>query len=180
MPDTYNEIESRIANAIHELGKYENLNIAAVAWQYPIPAKRLINWCRGHKSKIEYEGYDKALFEAQALGLYQYLDNLDRGGPKARYKQLEQATNALLNEKYIKGGKPPTVKAHWARFLQRHPQLVVQKQKPLATERKNVHKPETFQTHFKNYCVAKTEKGIHNEAIYNFEETGFRAEVKKD
>lgn len=47
-------------------------------------------------------------------------------------------------------------------------------------ERKNAHKPETFQTHFEDYRVAKTEKGIHNENIYNFDETGFRAGVGMD
>lgn len=63
---------------------------------------------------------------------------------------------------------------HWtARFLQRHPQYVVRKQKPLATERKNAHKLETFQTHFEDYRSAKVEKGIHDEDIYNFDETGF-------
>lgn len=87
---------------------------------------------------------------------------------------MEQAANALLKKGQTGGGKPPIVGAHWvARFLQRHPQYVVRKQKPLATERKNAHKPETFQTHFEDYRVAKREKGIHNEDIYNFDETWF-------
>ena len=47
-------------------------------------------------------------------------------------------------------------------------------------ERKNAHKPETFQTHFKDYYIAKTEKGIHNKDIYNFDETGFQAGIGKD
>lgn len=40
--------------------------------------------------------HNRTLSEAQELAICQYLDHLDRGGPKARYKQLEQAANALL------------------------------------------------------------------------------------
>ena len=181
MPDTYHDIESRIADAILELGKCENPNVAAVARQFNVPAKRLINRWKGRKSKIECGGHNKALSEAQESALCQYLDNLDGGGPKVRYKQLEQAANSLLKKWYTRSGKPPIVGAHWtARFLQRHPQYVVRKQKPLATEKKNAHKPETFQTHFEDYRSAKVEKGIHDEDTYNFDETGFRVGVGKD
>ena len=175
MPDTYHDIESRIADAILELGKCENPNVTAVARQFNVPARRLINRWRGCKSKIECGGYNKA---AQELALCQYLDNLGGGGPNARYKQLEQAANSLLTKGYTGSGKPPIVGAHWtARFLQRHTQYVVRKQKPLATGRKNAHKPETFQTRFEDYRIAKAEKWIHNEDIYNFDETGFRVGV---
>ena len=120
MPDTYHDIEFRIANAILELGKRENHNVAAVAREFNVPAKRLINRWTGHKSKIECGGHNKALAEVQELALCQYLDNLDGGGPKARYKQLEQAANALLKKGYTRGGKSPTVGAHWAaRFFTR-------------------------------------------------------------
>ena len=145
MPDTYHDIESRIADAILELGKCENPNVAAVARQFNVPAKRLINRWKGRKSKIECGGHNKALSEAQESALCQYLDNLDGGGPKVRYKQLEQAANLLLKKGYTGSGKLPIIGAHWtAQFLQRLPQYVVRKQKPLYTERKNVHKPETF------------------------------------
>lgn len=181
MPDTYHNIESRIVDAIFELTKYKNLNIATVACQFNVPAKRLINWWRGHKSKIECGGHNKALFKAQGSALCQYLDNLDERWPKTRYKQLEQAANSLLKKGYIGSEKLPIVGAHWtARFLQRHPQYVLQKQKPLVIKRKNVHKLETFQTHFEDYCSVKVEKGIHNEDTYNFDDTGFRVGVDKD
>lgn len=181
MPDTYHDIESRITDAILELNKRENPNVAAVARQFEVPIPRLRNRWKGRKSKIESGGHNKALSEAQESALCQYLDNLAGGGPKARYKQLEQAANSLLRKGHTGGGKPPTVGGHWAaRFLRRHPQHVVRKQKPLATERKNALKPETFQTHFEDYRAAKTEKGIHDEDIYNFDETWFRAGIGKD
>ena len=75
----------------------------------------------------------------------QYLDNLDKGGPKTRYKQLEHAANAFFKKRHIESGKLLTVKAHWAaQFLQKHPQYIIQKQNLLAIKRKNAHKPETF------------------------------------
>lgn len=42
------------------------------------------------------------------------------------------------------------------------------------------NKPETFETDFGDYHIAKTEKGIHDEDTYIFDETGFRARVGKD
>lgn len=39
-------------------------------------------------------------------------------------------------------------------------------------EKKNIHKPKTIQTHFKDYCIDKTQKG-HNKDIYNFDKTRF-------
>lgn len=94
---------------------------------------------------------------------------------------MEQVANSLLRKGHTGAGKPPTVGAHWAaRFLQRHPQYVVQKQKPLARERKNALKPENFQTHFEDYRIAKAEKGIHDEDTYYYDETGLRAGLGKD
>lgn len=94
---------------------------------------------------------------------------------------MEQVANSFLKKRYTGSGKPPIVRAHWtARFLQRHPQYVIQKQKPLVTERKNAYKPETFQTHFEDYCNVKVEKGVQDEDTYNFDETGFSVGVGKD
>lgn len=59
-------------------------------------------------------------------------------------------------------------------------QYFVQKQKPLAKERKNIHKLITFQTHFEDYYSAKIEKKIYNEDIYNFDKTRFQVEVSKN
>lgn len=181
MPDTYHDIESRIVDAILELRKCENPNVTAVARQFNVPAKRLINQWKGRKSKVECGRHNKALFEAQELALCQYLDNLNGEGPKAHYKQLEQVANSLLKKGHTRSGKPPIVGAHWtARFLQWHPQYVVRKQKPLAVERKNAHKAKTFWTHFEDYRNPKVEKGVHNEDKYNFDETRFWVGVGKD
>lgn len=42
--------------------------------------------------------HNRSLSEAQELAICQYLDCLDRGGPTARNKQLEQAANVLLKK----------------------------------------------------------------------------------
>lgn len=43
----------------------------------------------------------------------------------------------------------------------------------IATERKYVHQPKPFQTHFHDFRQVKTEKGIHDEDTYNLDQTGF-------
>ena len=131
MPDTYHDIEDRISEAIQSLDNQRKPNIAKTARNFRVPPSRLRNRWNGRQPKSQVVAHNRTLSEAQELAICQYLDHLDREGPKARYKQLEQAANALLKKDYTGRGKPPTVGSHWAgRFLQRHSQYFVRKQKP--------------------------------------------------
>ena len=181
MPDTYHDIEDRISEAVKSLDSQGKPNVAKTARDFRVPPSRLRNRWNGRRSKSQVVAHNRTLSEAQELTICQYLDHLDRGGPKAQYNQLKQAANAFLKKDYTGKGKPPTVGSHWAgQFLQRHSQYFVRKQKSLATERKNAYQPITIQTHFNDFQAAKIEKGIHDHDCYNFDETGFRIGVGQD
>lgn len=176
MSASYGQIEERIKQAVNDLGTQSKPNIAATARKFDVPRQRLQHRFKGNPSKIESGGQNKKLSEAQEKAICQFLDHLDSNGPKARYKQLEQAANSLLKKDHQGKGPALSVGPHWAeRFLKRHPQYFVHKQKLLAVERKNAESPETIKQHFDEFKEAKTSHGVADGDVYNFDETGFRA-----
>ena len=76
---------------------------------------------------------------------------------------------------------PPTVSENWARrFLDRHPEYYVRKQKTIDTARKNLHDPDDILGWFQGYKAICDEKGIQYCDQNNFDETDFRIEVGRD
>ena len=57
--------------------------------------------------------------------------------------------------------EPPKVGPHWTRrFLERHPEFKVRKQRSIDSKRKNAHDPESFEDWFRRYKALVDEKGI--------------------
>jgi Tc5 transposase DNA-binding domain len=91
---------------------------------------------------------------------------------------LTRAANNALRQNYPSLTPSPTVSHNWtSRFLQRHPEFVKKKKKPLAVERAQAHSRRTIQAHFDRFQNAVQEYGITDNDIYNFDETGFRIGV---
>ena len=85
MPDTYHDIEDRISEAVKALDSQGKPNVAKTARDFRVPPSRLRNRWNGRRSKSQVVAHNRTLSEAQELAICQYLDHLDRGGPKARY-----------------------------------------------------------------------------------------------
>ncbi len=118
----------------------------------------------------------KRLSEEQELALCHYLDRLDQVGAAARRPMLMHCANALLQQSHNDlTNPPPTIGRNWPqRFLERHPEYHIRKQKSLAVERKNAHDPEAIQRWFEDYHRLIQEKGITETDIYNADETRFK------
>ena len=84
MPDTYHDIEARILEAIQSLSRQGKPNIAKTAEEFRVPPSRLRNRWNGRRLKTKVVAHNRSLSEARKLAICQYLDHLDRGGPKAR------------------------------------------------------------------------------------------------
>ena len=82
MPDTYHDIEDRISEAIQSLDNQRKPNIAKTARDFRVPRSRLRNRWNGRQPKSQVVAHNRTLSEAQELAICQYLDHLDRGGPK--------------------------------------------------------------------------------------------------
>ena len=76
---------------------------------------------------------------------------------------------------------PPTASEKWARrFLNRHPEYYIRKQKTIDTARKNSHDPDDILEWFQKYKATCDERRIQCRDRYNFDETVFRIGVGKD
>ena len=75
------------------------------ARNFRIPPSRLRNFWNGQRSKTEVVAHNMTLSEAYELAICQYLDYLNRRGPKPRYKQLglAEAGSGELAEDELKG-----------------------------------------------------------------------------
>ncbi len=121
-------------------------------------------------------GVGKKLLEEQELAVCHYLDRLDKIETAAKRPMLVHCANTLLRLSHKdQSENPPTVGQNWAkRFLARHPEYSIRKQKTLDVERKNAHDPKTIQDWFDGYTRLVLEKGITATDTYNVDETGFR------
>jgi len=97
---------------------------------------------------------------------------------------VTKCANSILRQNYTSGDSasaPPTVSSSWTnRFLDRHPEFYIRKQKTLEEERKRAHDPKTILDWFQRFRLLCEEKGIVKEDLYNFDETGFRIGVGRD
>lgn len=66
------------------------------------------------------------------------------------------------------------------RFLQRHPEYRIRKQKTLDVRRKQAHDVDELRRWFEQYKRIRDERGILPQDTYNFDETGFRIGIRRD
>ena len=186
MPETYAEIEERVQQIIQRLEQLsdetERPNIAATARDFQVSEHRLRKRWNGSGSKMDRLPPNRKPTAEQELALCQYLDQLDAIGIPARIPMITSAANSILRRCHIDQAiPPPTVSHMWTkRFLDRHPEYYVRKQKTLDQDRKKAHHPDDLSDWFRRYKAKRDEKGIQDADCYNFDETGFRIGIGKD
>jgi len=136
MPESYAETEARIEQALHKLHDCEKPNIAAVAREFQVPVSRLRARWNGRSSKQDLPEPNKRLTDDQELALCLYLRRLDTIGTSARFPMITSCANSILRRSYDLAADPtippPTVSSLWtSRFLKRHPEFHIRKQKTL-------------------------------------------------
>ena len=118
---------------------------------------------------------------AQELALCQYLDTLDKVGISTRRRMLINCANSILQASHPDSTSPPTVSRQWAgRFLKRHREYTVIRQKTIDIDRKIAHDPETIQKWYTKFWNAIQQYGILPGDTYNMDETGFRTGIGRD
>jgi hypothetical protein len=86
--------------------------------------------------------------------------------------------NSTLRAVAPPGQEPERVSKNWcARFLKRHPEYILKKQKPIAMQRKDAENPEFIAEYFQKLKNVIDKYGIQPADIWNFDETGFRVGV---
>ena len=181
--EPYNDIEVRIEAAITFIqSSSDNYpNLTAIARTYEISVSTLQGRLQGRQSRQERPGTNLKLTEDQELAVYQYLDRLDSIGTSAPQQMVAGCPNAILQYGHIGEGAAPVVGSHWAsRFLARHPEYHIRKQRSIDINRKNAHDPESIRALFEKYRLICKDYNIEPCDQYNFDETGFHIGIGRD
>jgi hypothetical protein len=179
--DDLDELAERAAKEILRARKAgERVAVAVVAREHRVDRRRVIRRLQGVGSRSSRKPVNYKLSPIQEAALIQYIRTLDKIGVGVRLDQLSNTANAILKHDYIGDGEPNAVSEQWSRrFLDRHPELHKMKQKPIELARKLAHDPAVLLNWFKRFEALRTQFGVCNEDIWNFDETGFRIGVGK-
>ena len=141
MPESNDEVERRVKMACGAYISDEFRSIAAACEAFDAPESRVRRRLIGISSKKESGGYNKRLSPDQELAVCHFLDRIATLGIDARKQMVSSIANRILRRAHNDPTMdPPKVGPQWAlRFLQRHPEYIIKKKKPLAIERKNAH-----------------------------------------
>jgi len=183
MSTEYAEIEARITEACCKVAETEKPNIAHIEWEFEVPESRL--WARwnGRQTRGSRPAVNKRLTEAEELAVCMYLKRLDTIGTSVRLPMVKNCANDILKRNHPSGTSdpPPTVSEVWSkRFLARHPEFHIRKQKAIEDEWKNAHDPGVILDWFARYQQECEESGVLVGNRYNFDETGFRIGIGRN
>ena len=111
---------------------------------------------------------NKALKEKQEGAICEYINRLDKINMYARPQIIVGAANYLICfENRVVGHQ-------WLKqFLKQNPEYHIQKQKPLAADRKHSHSMHNMSNYSEKIERVMKEKGIIELDIWNMDETGF-------
>ncbi|ERF72127.1 hypothetical protein EPUS_02918 [Endocarpon pusillum Z07020] len=184
MPDSNEEIDERVANAVRDIlaerEAGERPVIAEKAREYRVSKFRVQRRLKGIGPRISRKPKNYKLSEIQEQALLQYILSLDEIGQSIRYDHVNKVANEMLKEDHTENSTAPVVGEHWVkRFLNRHPELHKAKQKPLELERKLAHDPDLISNWFERFRALREAYGVFDDDIWNFDETGFRIGVGK-
>src|SRR5438034_7381108 len=180
MPESYEEIETRIQAAIASILPDKQPNIAKLARDFAVPEARLRARYNGRKARSNCGGTGRSLTDAQEMALCSIIEREEIDGTHLRHWQLQNRANWILAQDHPSDSPdpPPTVgKCRLARFLERHPKYTIQTSYPLANERKWSHDIDSLQAWFDRYKQARENYGIVDQDVWNFDETGFHVGV---
>jgi len=164
----------------------EKPNIAKLARDFRVPQGRLQARIEGRASRSERGGTNRLLSEAEEAAVCLYLKRLDTIGTSTRVPMVTGCANRILEKRTRFSGseestRPMKVGPTWtARFLKRHPEFHIRKQKTIDFDRKKADNQSNLLEWFEQYKSICDKNEIQNTDIYNFDETGFRIGIGRD
>ncbi|SLM35539.1 HTH CenpB-type DNA-binding domain [Lasallia pustulata] len=136
MSDVYDASELRVEEAIEAFNNGQFPSAAAAAKAHDIEPRRLQRRLKGQASRSTRQPTCMALTVSQEKAICKYIEDLDQIDMSPTIGMLKEVAEYLLQ----KSGSTRTVSQMWpVRFLERHPQYLKRKQKPLAVNRKQSH-----------------------------------------
>jgi predicted HTH domain antitoxin len=166
------EQEGRILLAIQALKKQENLSIREAARIYDIPNSTLHHRVKGRENRVELRANSFKLTEIEENSLKKWIISMDIRGAAPRPSMVQEMANLLLMTRGTT--LIQTVGKNWvSNYLKRHPEIDSRFSRRYDYKRAKCEDPKIIKEWFNLVQKTILENGIHEDDIYNFDETGF-------
>lgn len=170
--NSYSATEDRITEALASINSNSKPNLKKLAEKFAIPYYRLYARANGRLSRSNRPSVNLRLNPTEELALCRYLNIMEEAGLYARYYHIKRTANSILSRR----PEPELpISSAWAtRFLKRHPEYHIRRQRTLDIKRKEAHNQRDIKVFFKRWKAVLDKYAIKPADIYNFDETGFR------
>jgi hypothetical protein len=167
MPKAWTESDLNLALQAHQ--NNPNLSVRKAAIIYNVPPKTLIRRQRGQQPKVETNSQKRKLSTLEENCVVKYTLDLDSRSFPTRIGGVRDMADRLLELR--DGGR---VGKNWAsNFIRRRPELKTRLNRRIDYQRVHCEDPDAYRAWFSLVRNTVTKYGVHEEDIYNFDETGF-------
>lgn len=175
----YFEVESRTQEAIAYKRQHPEASFRWLGRQFNVGKDRIHRrWTGRHSSKSDRDSTNLKLDSYQDKALCWYLVRLWEIGVPLRFSHIISAANEVLAAAYPSDEDPPTVSDRWPpRWLARHTEFTVRREKSIEIERQRAMNVEQIQDFFEKFRSVVDQYKIERDDTWNMDETGIRVGV---
>lgn len=161
--------EKDLILALQALYSNPKLSVRKAAIIYKVPAKTLIRRQRGQPSRHEISANCRKLSDSEEDAVVRYIIDLDSRSFPPRLGGVRDMADRLLELR--DGGRVGKI---WAsNFVRRRPELKTRLNRRIDYQRVHCEDPDAYRAWFSLVRNTIAKYGVHEEDIYNFDETGF-------
>jgi hypothetical protein len=164
--------ENRLQMAIIAYKSQKIKSEAKAAAVFGVPKTTLHERLNGIRPRSETRANGHILTVLEEEALTKRLLDTDKRGFSIRPQFLHRMAQILLRERTQ--NPTATIGVNWAyKFVKRHPALRTRYNRRITYQRAKQEDPKVIKPWFETVCEAIQEHGIHEDDIWNFDETGF-------
>lgn len=161
--------DSRINLALLALKNDQKLSVRKAAKLYSVDHSTLTRRTKGQSSRRDIRANSMRFSKLEEEAIVRRVLELDSQGFPVRLSSVEDMANRLLSER-----DASHVGVNWAsNFVRRQPELKTRLSRPYDYQRALCEDPEKIQGWFERVQRVKHENNVHDDDIWNFDETGF-------
>jgi hypothetical protein len=169
--------EGRIELALQAYQQGQFSTPIAAAKAYDVTRSTLQRRINGIPSRLGSISKKRLLTSTEEESLVQWILSMDRRGMPPRIAIVRKMASLLVTQRF-KSTTPLPTGQNWVRkFIDRHDTLKSKYNRKYDYQRAKCEDPELIRAWFQRVQATIAEYGIHEDDIYNFDETGFQMGV---
>jgi Tc5 transposase DNA-binding domain len=174
----YMETEAHLQEAVEYKRQHPNIPYRWLETQFRVNKDRIQRrWKGTHQSKSDRDPTNQRLEEHQERALSWYLTRLWEIGVPLRQKLIAAAATEILTTAHPDDNFPSLGERWAARWLDRHSEFQVQREKSIEIERQRAMNAAQIQDFFTKYHDAVNNYKIEKCDVWNMDETGLRVGI---